>query len=218
MRTEPRQTKASDGFSLIELLVVIAIIGILASLMFPAISRSKERAKVTKVHVELRGLGMALEMYAMDFDGALPPVRVDCNANLSSHWCRFPKELAELDYLPRGSRPGMEVMMEDVFDPGHTYKYARPGPCWINGTSGGTHRMWIPDDFPVGQSRAGGYASDPDTSPVRWALWSQGPDPGSRKSNHRHAPLGRESWYEGTGDQGLIVHFANQDGLTFQSP
>ena len=66
-----------DGaaFTLIELLVVIAIIAILASLMFPALARAKEKAKVTKVYVELYGVGNALEMYSEDNEGKLPPVR-----------------------------------------------------------------------------------------------------------------------------------------------
>ena len=80
----------SPGFTLVELLVVIAIIAILASLLLPALAGAKEKAKVAKVHAELYGVGLALEMYADDHEGQLPPVRVNCNTDLSTHWCQFP--------------------------------------------------------------------------------------------------------------------------------
>ena len=74
-----------SAFTLVELLVVIAIIGILASLLLPALARAKEKAKVAKVHAELYGVGLALEMYSDDHDGQLRPVRVNCNTDLSTH-------------------------------------------------------------------------------------------------------------------------------------
>jgi prepilin-type N-terminal cleavage/methylation domain-containing protein len=53
---------SSYAFTLIELLVVIAIIAILAALLLPVLARSKEKAKAIKVHAELYGLGLALQM------------------------------------------------------------------------------------------------------------------------------------------------------------
>ena len=141
-------SQRSSGFTLVELLVVIAIIAILASLLLPALARAKEKAKVVKVHAELYGVGLALEMYCDDHDGQLPPVRVNCNSDLSSHWCQFPIELAEEGYLPRGDKPGMAAHMEDVFNRGHTYKYATPGPQILNDSPGGNYKLWVPDDFP----------------------------------------------------------------------
>jgi prepilin-type N-terminal cleavage/methylation domain-containing protein len=108
------------AFTLIELLVVIAIIAILAALILPALAHAKEKAKAVKVHAELYGLGLALQMYADDNDNQLPPVRVNCNTDLADHWCQFPVELAEQGYLPKGDRPGMAANMEDVFNRGHT--------------------------------------------------------------------------------------------------
>ncbi len=130
----PRQTSGRpirpqrQAFTLIELLVVIAISAILVAMLLPALSRSKERAKVIKVHVELEGVGLALEMYSDDNASKLPPVRVNCNTDLATHWCQFPVELVEQHYLGAWDKPGMAANMEDVFNPNHTYKYAAPGP------------------------------------------------------------------------------------------
>jgi prepilin-type N-terminal cleavage/methylation domain-containing protein/prepilin-type processing-associated H-X9-DG protein len=55
------------GFTLIELLVVIAIIGILASLLLPAITQVLEKAKVTKCISNLNQIHKALFQYQIDY-------------------------------------------------------------------------------------------------------------------------------------------------------
>jgi prepilin-type N-terminal cleavage/methylation domain-containing protein len=60
------------GFTLIELLVVIAIISILAAILFPVFARAREQAKRIACVSRLRQMGMALHMYAPDYDGCFP--------------------------------------------------------------------------------------------------------------------------------------------------
>jgi prepilin-type N-terminal cleavage/methylation domain-containing protein/prepilin-type processing-associated H-X9-DG protein len=62
----------NKGFSLIELLVVIAIIAILASLMAPALSRSRGKAQQVSCVNNLRQLGVTVRLYSMDYNGRLP--------------------------------------------------------------------------------------------------------------------------------------------------
>lgn len=64
--------KARTAFTLIELLVVIAIIGILASLLLPALGAAKNRAKRTACLNNLKQVNAGLLMYADDNSGAMP--------------------------------------------------------------------------------------------------------------------------------------------------
>jgi prepilin-type N-terminal cleavage/methylation domain-containing protein/prepilin-type processing-associated H-X9-DG protein len=60
------------GFTLIELLVVIAIIAILAAILFPVFSRAREMARKAACISNLKQIGMALNMYAQDWDERFP--------------------------------------------------------------------------------------------------------------------------------------------------
>ena len=62
------------GFTLIELLVVIAIIAILASILFPVFAQAREKARTTACVSNGKQMGLALTMYAQDYDETFPRV------------------------------------------------------------------------------------------------------------------------------------------------
>ncbi|MFQ6098795.1 MAG: DUF1559 domain-containing protein [Armatimonadota bacterium] len=60
-----------SGFTLIELLVVIAIIAILAAILFPVFARAREKARQASCTSNLKQIGLAILMYAQDYDERL---------------------------------------------------------------------------------------------------------------------------------------------------
>ncbi|NSW56527.1 MAG: DUF1559 domain-containing protein [Armatimonadetes bacterium] len=78
------------GFTLIELLVVIAIIAILAAILFPVFARAREKARQASCLSNMKQWGLAMMMYAQDYDEMLPiTMEVDAHGAstvLSAWW------------------------------------------------------------------------------------------------------------------------------------
>lgn len=109
---------ANGAFTLVELLVVIGIIGVLISILLPAMGMAREQARVTACMSNLRQLYLATVMYANDNRDHFPGTEVSGNAvlrrgagvldpaNIAAGPDKYglPTHYAEKKYLPAGSK------------------------------------------------------------------------------------------------------------------
>jgi prepilin-type N-terminal cleavage/methylation domain-containing protein len=227
------------AFSLIEVLVVVAIIALLMAVLVPSLARARLQSRVVVVHSDLRQITLALDAYAMEHKDHYPPTRQACGTGILY---QLPVELAVKRYLSRSPDQLKRSYLEDLFNPGQTYRYRAPGAVWQNGTlmdfpgsdEDSTWRprakIWVPDDVPRCEADDGRYYCDrmgEPESPVRYAVWSVGPDPDCPRfpqwedgtKDESKLPLPRGYWLTSAHPtSGLITHFQMRKGLICMSP
>jgi prepilin-type N-terminal cleavage/methylation domain-containing protein len=92
-----RRLNTKRAFTLLELLVVIAIIGILAALLFPALSSAKMQAKRTICLNDLKQINLGVHMYADDHDNALSLVSTNHSPNIWTDYKNWMKSYVGLN-------------------------------------------------------------------------------------------------------------------------
>jgi prepilin-type N-terminal cleavage/methylation domain-containing protein/prepilin-type processing-associated H-X9-DG protein len=118
VRSQGRATTPSakglrpDGFTLVELLVVIAIIGILISLLLPAVQAAREAARRSQCTNNLRQWALAAHNYHSTFN-SLPPGRYDPAAG----GYRWSSHAALLPYVEQGNVFSKLDYSRDASDP-----------------------------------------------------------------------------------------------------
>ncbi len=131
-----RERKSSAAFTLLELLVAMTIISILAAFLLPSLQRSRELAKRTYCVVNLKQIGLALEMYKDDHGFYFMPPEGSNSGILYQKAADKPEYLGwavEAGYLGRPGSSG------SVFCPSHLV-LSKDGPYgWSNyDNDGGT--------------------------------------------------------------------------------
>jgi len=201
------------GFSLIELLVVTAIITLVLGILIPVTGRARLQARVVAANAELRQIGLALEAYSFDHEGAYPPTRVDCA--IGDHFYQLPEELVACGYLPAPPADSpMAAGFEDRFNRGYTYKYRSVGTLIYNRTTKVVEGawLWVPNGFPDNEQAEGQTYCNVKGSPVSWVLYSQGPRFDIDRMKEQLYPVPRGTWYSPQARQGVIVRMKLESG------
>ena len=124
------ETKAY-GFTLIELLVVIGIIAILAAMLLPALGKARERARTSVCMNNLRQVGIAFEMYRIDWNDYYVPQQ-----NWKTNLWKYANEDTRNNICYCPSRHGKSISMENWhYGQGYNIGYGDAYPGFAGRTS-----------------------------------------------------------------------------------
>lgn len=157
-----RRLKSSGGFTLIELLVVIAIVGILLSLLMPAVQSAREAARRLQCSNNLRQIALAVLQYESAHQ-ALPPAglidspttQFECRTGRMLSWVVL--VLPHMDEMNLYQRFDLDasVLQQQPFEAQETFL-----PLMLCPSDNARGRFYVDEEFTEGKRFAkGNYAA-----------------------------------------------------------
>ena len=109
MKTNRRvPQKKVSAFSLVEILIGTGIILALVALLFPALQRGIASTEKIGCAQNLRRIGMGLQQYAQDHEGAIVPWRADTWQNWTEYWVALLSPYVGMDTWQRQPPGGLK--------------------------------------------------------------------------------------------------------------
>ncbi len=227
--------KKAKAFTLIELLIVVAIIAILAAIAVPNFLEAQTRSKVSAGKAALRTLATGLESYAVDnntypYSLMLPGQPWLPPAGPATSDIRAGGLTSPISYLTTLPIDPFEHPINNSIRVKAPVYYERAG--FVVESAGGNlvvnrnRPSMVPSDAVGEYLNLTGTAADtpvtsPEATPVRWVLYSLGPDidfrlfddAGNVASNSRYNLNNRYDPTNGTVSQGNVLRYPG--GLSF---
>ncbi|MCA9184722.1 MAG: DUF1559 domain-containing protein, partial [Planctomycetales bacterium] len=117
-----------SAFTLVELLVVIAIIGLLVSMLLPAIQAAREAARRTACQNNIRQIGLAAINYASATSERLPPLWA---SDRMHPWDNFSWRLALLPFAEQGDLRNQVDLSRRPWEPSNAAVVATRLPLFL---------------------------------------------------------------------------------------
>ncbi|HTG45802.1 MAG TPA: type II secretion system protein [Verrucomicrobiae bacterium] len=171
------------GFTLIELLVVIALIGILASMLLPALAKAKAKTHDLACINNLKQWAYGMHMYTLENDDYLPPEGTGNTLNQQTGWyVALPKQIGLGDYFQMPWRTNSAISV------GHSIWICPANRRRSNGNNLFHYCMNEHIDNTGGQDRQVKLSTVPRVSSVVW-LFDNGKLAARAQQNNVHTNL-----------------------------
>lgn len=165
-----RSDPSPSGFTLIELLVVIAIIGLLVSMLMPAVQRAREAARRSACLNNIRQLGIAAHNY-LDAHRVFPSGWVE-NETITT--CEYPvqpfNEAIVVDIRNDGNLPRAAItptVVTSLANAGQPHAYQVQVRDWVLGPHWSWHAMLLPQ---MDQATVQLNFSAPKNEATNWSM------------------------------------------------
>jgi prepilin-type N-terminal cleavage/methylation domain-containing protein len=121
-----RKWRGEGGFTLIEILVVISIVALLGSILVPALSKAKEKAKVLLGSSRQREVASGVSLYSIDNEDYFPDSVATVGMGNGWNWSDPRRMIASDEIYPGMHRAMSEYLGSYIEDAGTMYCPSAP--------------------------------------------------------------------------------------------